>query len=223
MRLIPPTVYLDAPSHAERKVAALLSEICSDDGVAYHSVRLPRHRKKVLGEVDFVVLWKGTVLVLEVKGGRIGRSEKGRWYSTDRGGNQHPLRRSPWVQARQTAGALLNVLTRQPEDRRWPFTYAVVTPDQTLPPDTEGVPHQHIGSEQMNPAGMERSLDALASLARTPPDGSDHPEHPLHQDRRPAGELPMDLSHLHRELDAMCTIPDTKTLTGRNTVTTTNG
>lgn len=77
MRLIPPAEYIDSQSPAERKVAELLTAIRSNEGVTYHSVHLPRHRKQIMGEADFVVLWRGTILVLEVKGGRIGRTEEG--------------------------------------------------------------------------------------------------------------------------------------------------
>jgi hypothetical protein len=207
MRLIPPSDDIDARSHAERKVAGLLAEIRSDDGVAYHSVRLPRHRKKVLGEVDFVVLWRGTILVLEVKGGRIGRTRKGLWYSMDRGGHRHPLRRSPWAQAEDAALTLLHVLSRPSDDGGWPFAYAVVTPDQALgadtEADTEGVLQQHLGSEQMTPAGMERGLDALARLARPLPADQDHPRR---LDLGPMGNLPEVLTHLRGEVDTMRTM-----------------
>ncbi|WP_425499875.1 nuclease-related domain-containing protein, partial [Luteolibacter marinus] len=51
----------------------------TDAAVAYHSVHLPRHRRQIMGEADFVLLWKGAILVLEVKGGRIGRTADGIW------------------------------------------------------------------------------------------------------------------------------------------------
>jgi hypothetical protein len=206
MRLIPPGEYLDTRSHAERKVAGLLTEICSDDGVAYHSVRLPRRRKKVMGEVDFVVLWKGAILVLEVKGGRIARTPDGLWYSVDRGGHRHPLRRSPWAQARDAAFTLLHVLSRPSDGAAWPFAYAVVTPDQIADTgaDAEGVPQQHLGSERMTPAGMECGLDALARLARPLPEDPDHPQR-QRLDLGPMGDLSAALTHLRAEIDTMRT------------------
>lgn len=219
MRLIPPAEYIDAQSHAERKVADLLTAVRSDEGVAYHSVHLPRHRKQVMGEADFVVLWKGAILVLEVKGGRIGRTENGLWYSMDRKGTQHPLRRSPWVQAKDAAFALLDILNRHSDGSGWPFAYAVVTPDQNLHPDTEWVSQQHIGLERMNPVGIERSLDALARLARTPPDD---PNNPRRQALRPIGNLSTVITHLRREVDAMRTLPDTEMLIDQNIVTMTD-
>lgn len=219
MRLIPPTEYIDAQSHAERKVAELLTAIRSDDGVAYHSVHLPRHRKQVMGEADFVVLWKGAILVLEVKGGRIGRTESGLWYSMDRHGIQHSLRRSPWVQAKDAAFALLDILTKQTDGNGWPFAYAVVTPDQNLPPDAEWVPQQQIGLKRMTPTELEHSLDALARLARTPPDD---PAYLRRQNLRPMANLETVYTYLRREVDAMRTVPDTEMVIDQNIVTMTN-
>jgi len=213
MRLIPPTDYIDAQSRAERKVAELLTAIRSDEGVAYHSVHLPRHRKQVMGEADFVVLWKGTVLVLEVKGGRIGRTEDGVWYSVDRQGTRHLLKRSPWVQAKDASFALLDILTKH-SHAGLPFAYAVVTPDQNLAADAEWVPQQHIGIERMSPAGLERSLDALARLARTPPGDAENSQH-----LRPMANLSAVVTFLRREVDAMRTVPDTEMLIDRNIVT----
>lgn len=214
MRLIPPTEYIDAQSCAERKVAELLTAIRSDEGVAYHSIHLPRHRKQIMGEADFVVLWKGTILVLEVKGGRIGRTEDGLWYSVDRQGTSHLLKRSPWVQAKDAAFALLDILTKHSHEGL-PFAYAVVTPDQNLPADAEWVPQQHIGLERMTPAGLEQSLDALARLARTPQGDSDNSRH---QGLRPMANLSTVVTFLRCEVDAMRTVSDTEMLIDQNIV-----
>ncbi|TWX40966.1 DUF2075 domain-containing protein [Frigoribacterium sp. ACAM 257] len=215
MKLIPPADYISAQSRAELKVAELLTAIRSDEGVAYHSVHLPRHRKQVMGEADFVVLWKGAILVLEVKGGRIGRTEHGLWYSMDRQGAQHPLQRSPWVQAKDATFALLDILAEQ-SDGRWPFAYAVVTPDQNLPADAEWIPQQHIGLERMTPLALERSLDALARMARTPPD------HARREGLRPMADLSIVVTYLRREVDAMRTVPDTEMLIERDILTMTD-
>ncbi|MGK7221237.1 NERD domain-containing protein [Kocuria flava] len=219
MKLIPPVEYVDSQSTAEREVAELLKAVPSDDGVAYHSVHLPRHRKQIMGEADFVVLWKGAILVLEVKGGRLGRSDEGVWYSVDRHGMQHPLRRSPWVQAKDAAFALLDILTQQTGGGDWPFAYAVVTPHQNLSSDAEWAPQQHIGLDRMTPAGMERALDALARLARTPPGA---PEDFRQQDLRPMGNLTMISKYLRKEVDAMRTVPDTELIIDRNILSMTD-
>lgn len=219
MKLIPPVEYIDSQSTAEREVAELLKVLPVGEGIAYHSVHLPRHRKQIMGEADFVVLWKGAILVLEVKGGRLGRSDEGIWYSVDRHGMQHPLRRSPWVQAKDAAFALLDVLTQQTSGGDWPFAYAVVTPHQNLSSDAEWVPQQHIGLDRMTPAGLERALDALARLARTPPGA---PEDFRQQDLRPMGNLTTVSKYLRKEVDAMRTMPDTELLIDRNIVSMTD-
>lgn len=172
-----------------------------------------------MGEADFVVLWKGTILVLEVKGGRIGRTEEGVWFAIDRKGVQHALRRSPWVQAKDAAFALLDILTTNSNNAGWPFAYAVVTPDQNMAPDAEWVPQQHIGLERMTPNMFERSLNALARLARTPP--SD-PDYPGHQSLRPMANLSTVSTQLRREVDSMRTVPDTEMVIDRSIVTMTS-
>jgi hypothetical protein len=219
VKLIPPVEYIDSQSSAEREVAELLKALPVDEGVAYHSVHLPRHRKQIMGEADFVVLWKGAILVLEVKGGRLGRTDEGIWYSIDRYDIQHPLRRSPWVQAKDAAFALLDILAQQTRGGDWPFAYAVVTPHQNLSPDAEWVPQQHIGLDRMTPAGLERALDALARLARTPPGALDNSRQ---QDLRPMGNLTMVSKYLRKEVDAMRTVPDTELLIDRNIVSMTD-
>ncbi|MDP9934756.1 hypothetical protein J2T11_001096 [Paenarthrobacter nicotinovorans] len=172
-----------------------------------------------MGEADFVVLWKGTILVLEVKGGRIGRTGDGMWYSMDRQGTQHPLRRSPWVQAKDAAFALLDILAKHSENAGWPFAYAVATPDQNLAADAEWVPQQHFGLDQMTPLGLERSLDALARLARTVPSGTGFSRS---QGLRPMADLSTVFAYLRREVDAMRTLPDTEMLIDRSIVTMTD-
>ena len=67
------------------------------------SRRLPGRRGVPLGEVtfpsekatgrgDFVVLWRGVVIVVEVKGGGV-RKREGTWYSVNRHGDWHKLER----------------------------------------------------------------------------------------------------------------------------------
>lgn len=215
MRLIPPADYIDSQSWAERKVAELLTAIRSNDSVAYHSVHLPRHRKQIMGEADFVVLWRGAILVLEVKGGRIGRTADGLWYSMDRHNTRHFLKRSPWVQAKDASFAVLDTFTKD-SNEFWPISYAVVTPDQNLAPDAEWAPQQHVGLDRMTPDGLKRSLDALARLARTPPGGSGNSgEHNL----RPMANLSAVSARLRKEMDAMRTVPDSEMLIDQNIVT----
>lgn len=78
-------------SEAERRLARLLRDVDGDgDAVAFYSVGLRSHRYKQQAEVDFVILWRGTVVVVEVKGGGV-RKHDGNWYSVDRRGDWHKL------------------------------------------------------------------------------------------------------------------------------------
>ena len=86
------------------------------------------------GEADFVVASAETgYLVLEVKGGGIGRnSAKDEWHSTDRDGRQHKIK-NPVEQARTNKYEILERLKQRAEMRdRWiDAAYGVIFPDST--------------------------------------------------------------------------------------------
>ena len=106
MHLIPPIDYIKSQSNAEKKVANILQQLIANDAeVAYHSVHLPEHEYKRMSEIDFLVLWKGVAIVLEVKGGRV-KCEHGVWVFTDRYGNHNTKSESPWDQGRSAMFAL---------------------------------------------------------------------------------------------------------------------
>lgn len=95
---------------SERKVHAALSRLPSGwrvfHGVSWQSVSDGRQGD---GEADFVVLHpQRGILVLEVKGGGIS-VDRGRWWSTDRSGDQHEIK-NPYVQATRSKHALGNHL-----------------------------------------------------------------------------------------------------------------
>lgn len=222
MRIIPPVDYIDTTSSAERQVAELLDRIpveATDAAVAYHSVHLPRHRRQIMGEADFVLLWKGAILVLEVKGGRIGRTSDGIWYSRDRQDRVHNLTKSPWVQANEAAFSLIDILRSRIPTGNWPFASAVITPHQTLDPDPEWEPEQHIGLDRMTPEGLQRSLDALARFARRPRGTQATRSGNRLRDRADLREVS---KLLRGEVDAMRTVPDDEVLIDQNIVTMTD-
>ena len=110
------------------RLARLLRDVEGDhDAVAFHSVKLRSHAYKQQAEADFVLLWRGVVIVVEVKGGGV-RKHEGVWYSVDRRGDWHRLPDSPMEQARTAAFALRDIL--QEEGVGWfPHEAVVVTPD----------------------------------------------------------------------------------------------
>lgn len=201
MKLIPPLEYITANGSAEHKVAEVLDAIDDTDAVAYHSVHLPTHRTQIMGEADFVVLWKGVVTVLEVKGGRLSR-ESGVWFSTDRHGTAHRLSKNPWDQAREARFALQDVLSKKVLGSKRPYAHAVVTPDQDLPADPERGSWEYMGAARMSPVGMARSLDVLSRKAREVPGTGDHARGPT---LRPVESLNIFKSVLRQDVDRIRT------------------
>jgi hypothetical protein len=160
-----------ATSNAERSVARLLKDVVGDpEAVAFHSIDLRSHSYKQQAEADFIVLWRGIVVVIEVKGGGV-RKHDGVWYSVDRRGDWHKLSGSPMEQARSAAYALRDIL--QEEGTGW-FAHeaVVVTPDIDSPPASVGwMPTHWLARNEMSSTGLEDALDRVAANARTAPHG----------------------------------------------------
>lgn len=160
-----------AASNAERTVARLLRDVVGDlDAVAFHSVDLRSHAYKQQAEADFIVLWKGVVVVIEVKGGGV-RKHDGVWYSVDRRGDWHKLSGYPMEQARSAAYALRHIL--QEEGAGW-FAHeaVVITPDIDSPPSAVGwLPTHWLARNNMTSAGLAAALDLVVGNARTAPQG----------------------------------------------------
>lgn len=132
--MIPPSVSGSTSSAAERRVFELLSRtgLATDpSAVCYHSLNLSRHDYKLVGELDFVILSRQFLLVLEVKGGGISCTN-GVWTYTDRHGTEHRRSEGPFQQARSgmysLRGRLEEVLGRGAV-RRMTVGYGVVFPD----------------------------------------------------------------------------------------------
>ncbi|MBM9467495.1 NERD domain-containing protein [Nakamurella leprariae] len=161
-----------SPSAGERAFARLLRDVDADpNAVAFHSVDLRSHAYKQQAEADFVILWRGTVIVAEVKGGGV-RKHDGSWYSVDRRGDWHKLAGSPMEQSRSAAFALRDILREQGVG--WfPHEAIVITPDIDSPPDAVGwLPTHWLARGDMTSADIARALDKVVADARTPPAGS---------------------------------------------------
>ncbi len=104
MRLIPDTPF-NTGSYGERLVFDALRECFANDNqfIAFHSYNLTRHDKKRVGEVDFLILCKYGIFVLEVKGGDI-TYENGRWFSANDKG-KYPIQ-DPFKQANDAMFAI---------------------------------------------------------------------------------------------------------------------
>lgn len=98
MKMIPPTIDPETPSEGERFVfEQLAADASHPDWVVLHSLDIARHRRQMEGEIDFLIVAPGLgVLVLEVKGCRRLKRERGLWfYGGDFEGHEH----SPFSQA----------------------------------------------------------------------------------------------------------------------------
>jgi len=158
-------------SEAERRVARLLRDVEGDaDAVAFYSVGLRSHAYKQQAEADFVILWRGTVVVVEVKGGGV-RKHDGIWYSIDRRGDWHKLGTSPMEQARSAAYALRDILSAQ--RLGWYAHEAVViTPDIDAPPNAvDWKPSHWLARDSMTATELSRALDIVVRDARRAPHG----------------------------------------------------
>ncbi|WP_435593284.1 NERD domain-containing protein [Nocardia sp. bgisy118] len=162
-------VVRSARSDAERRVAKLLKAIEGPEySVAFHSVNLRSHAHKQQAEADFVILWRGVVVVVEVKGGGI-RKHSGAWWSVDRHGEWHKLSESPMTQAQSAMFALRDILRE--EGLGW-FAHeaVVITPDIDAPPHSIGWSPTHwFAKNEMTVAGLRAALDAVVAGARSAP------------------------------------------------------
>lgn len=162
-------IEVSSTSTAETRVARLLKEVEGPkDAVAFHSIKLRSHAMKQQAEADFVVLWDGVVIVLEVKGGGV-RKYEGNWYSIDRRGDWNKLRESPMDQAQTAMFALRDILHE--DGSGWFASEAVaVTPDIESPPPAVGWKSDHWwAKDRMSIAGLTAAFTEIVKEARSAP------------------------------------------------------
>jgi hypothetical protein len=158
-------------SEAERRVARLLRDVEADhEAVAFYSVGLRSHAYKQQAEADFVILWRGTVVVVEVKGGGV-RKHDGIWYSIDRRGDWHKLGTSPMEQARSAGYALRDILKEQGVGW-YSHQSLVITPDIEAPPSSvDWKPTHWLARDSMTAAALTAALDTVVAETRNAPHG----------------------------------------------------
>ncbi|MCF2529190.1 nuclease-related domain-containing DEAD/DEAH box helicase [Yinghuangia soli] len=146
MRIIPSEISSSTKSSAERSVFAALKLLQDDHSVALHTVHLPRHHKKRVGEIDFIVITAELLLFIEVKGGRVVHQD-GKWYYGSQGTAGEP-KESPFAQA---SGGMhefereIGVLVGDLRDHGVASGYLVITTDVDLRRTTEFEPQQYLG------------------------------------------------------------------------------
>lgn len=156
------------PTGSEKLVADLLRQVNDDGAVAFFSTNLRQARIKREAEADFIVLWKGAVIVLEVKGGAVSRDGEGRWSLETRSHGRRAIE-DPMKQAQGEMYALRDLLMEIDQvDIRDAATYAVFTPFIDAPPESVAWhPEQWLARSQASAPRLEQALDALANRVRT--------------------------------------------------------
>lgn len=140
VQLIPPYMGDEVKSDAERKIFEALKELDIKEGHVLHSLGLPRHRSKIYGEVDFVVVCDRGVACLEVKGGRVACRE-GRWFFTDRYGVEREKTEGPFAQVIGNMFSLRQVLKERfpnvPQMKNLLLASGVMFPDIEFHTDSQ--------------------------------------------------------------------------------------
>src|SRR4051794_26367435 len=104
--MIPEEVDPTTQSEAEKVLFRRL-QLIEDDAwtVALHSLNLAEHQWKRVGEIDFLLVGRRGLFVLEVKGGEV-TADRGLWKFRNRHGKITTKRASPFSQARSAMFAL---------------------------------------------------------------------------------------------------------------------
>ncbi len=97
INFVPPYLGDEVKSNAERKIFDLLHNLNFDNAVVIHSLGLPRHKSKIYGEIDFVIICELGIACLEIKGGGVS-CNNGKWSFTDRYGKENTKTEGPFEQ-----------------------------------------------------------------------------------------------------------------------------
>lgn len=160
--MIPPTVHLGTRSPGEFDVfEKLRDEARAVDWTVLHSLDLPRHLTRKMGEIDFVVLVPNTgVLCLSVKHHReVSRSADGVW----RLGQEPPTSQGPFKKARDDMFSLKERLVEMDRNLAGiPFGFAVLftraTPRRPITP-VEWQEHEQIYGDAYKRGSLTRLLE----------------------------------------------------------------
>ena len=129
---IPPYMGEEIKSNAEKKMYDILQRLQIEDAYVLHSLGLPRHKNKIYGEIDFVVVCKRGVACLEIKGGRV-ECHEGKWFFIDRYGVERQKPEGPFAQVTGNMFSLLTELktkfSKNPHMKNILVACGVVFPD----------------------------------------------------------------------------------------------
>lgn len=139
---IPPYMGEEIKSNAERKMYDVLQELNLKNACVLHSLGLPRHRSKIYGEIDFVVVCERGVACLEIKGGRV-ECHDGQWTFIDRYGTERVKPEGPFAQVTGNMFSLRDILKKRfegnPHMKNILMASGVVFPDITFHSDSQEI------------------------------------------------------------------------------------
>ena len=158
-----PTIYHpDAPPGEKRVFNLIKQSPETDDWIVLHSLMLPRHLTKPMGEIDFVFLIPGRgILCLEVKSHRQIEFSQGDWLY----GSNRKSGKNPFAQARDGMFSVRDQLGKK-TDEIWdvPFAYGVCFPSVLFTAESiEWDPSQIIDQQSLVRNGIRSSLENLIS------------------------------------------------------------
>lgn len=162
--MIPGAITRSDVSLAERRVFNALKDLPNTEGVALHSVNLPEHDYKRMGELDFVVITPDVVLAIEVKGGNIKRTA-GTWEYHRRDGRVGRSDEGPFRQAQSGMFALEAKLEQR--GIRVVMGTLIITPSVDLPASTEYAAEQYLGARDFMAGGLANALYRARRFALT--------------------------------------------------------
>ena len=173
-QMIPPSpaeLYDEAVPQGELEVFERLKNHTPDNWVVLHSLRLKTHEFKKSGEADFVVITDKGVLIIEVKGGKNHRNDKGQWVQTRRGSHDRISNEGPFKQAMGAYFAVERHLKNSGNHElidRLPWGWGVVMPHciPQLPSDDSEIDPEMLLDQKRFPGGLVDWADSLVEYWR---------------------------------------------------------
>lgn len=210
--MIPPTVHLGTQSPGEFEVfEKLRTDPGASDWTILHSLDLPLHVTRRMGEIDFVVLVPHVgVLCLSVKHHRdVRRSADGTWHL----GREAPTSQGPFKKARDDMFSLKERLVEMDEGLLGvPFGFAVLftraTPRTPISP-VEWQDHEQIYADAYKRSSLARLLEeSLKATCR-------HLQIRASSERPDLSELARIVEHLRPEIEVFMSPKDRANETAR--------
>lgn len=118
--------------YSERLVYKRLGDELPEDAVVLHSLGLVKHRRKIWGEADIMILSRYGFFALEVKGGSVACTD-GVWHFGDPARGGYTKKEDPWTQAKDAMFACKEFLEGKDASLGSVlFGYGVVMPMETF-------------------------------------------------------------------------------------------